>query len=405
MYDALKKYVSGLPSELVPEDSKLLFLEYLEKHWFGKLSLWRRAACDIRLFLADPAASLSCLASTNNLTERLFLQVQRSRLNEYLNKRISSFIVEFLPLLMRHEAVVSFATFPVSKCVLLQTTGRQKGTHLTHASLEGHERKLAEKGLTRYKEKRVHAASDWKMSGIFAVQFGKQPKPATTSAVGKPPVNTNSASQSHLHANPLCCNGATGLVQCAACEGYFHLACYELQESEVHLCLQCLCAHENADPLLAFQRHVADSSSTADDGDYSPIIDGAHEIKEEDELRAIAKGKKLSDLEPHYRRLLTFQHHKASSAIAPSVPPDANWQPILPAAAAACLVNYYEKRCSCLGFVHDGTKCSHLYAVEAYVRSRDMARKDRGTSAYLVLSRADSLSCRQGYPHALALIS
>jgi hypothetical protein len=105
-YLALVTFVRQLSATLVPEASKKDFLDYLEDEWFGNDCEWRSPACRIRLFLANPASSVSSLNSTNNGTERLFKDMQESGYNNYLNKKLSTEVMTTDAVQERQAAVV-----------------------------------------------------------------------------------------------------------------------------------------------------------------------------------------------------------------------------------------------------------------------------------------------------------
>lgn len=224
----------------------------------------------------------------------------------------------------------------------------------------------------------MHTATDAKQAGLFAVEFGKlvdkSVKPSSAAAFVQKAAALVTGKTTSTGVQPLCCFDRKGVTKCVDCQQFFHLACYDLKESEVSLCLGCLNAQENADPLFAFQRHVVDEDkeATADDGDYTPAIDGITEVKEDDELKALRSTKKLQDLEPIYRRLIKFRQAKAAAALTPSPPSSVSWQPALPDKACVCYVNYPAKTCTCRGFIHTGAECSHLYAVEAEVQKQKL---------------------------------
>jgi hypothetical protein len=104
----LRDFVDELPAELVTREDKRKFKNYMEKHWFGNKCPWRQAACRIRLFAAEATAALSSLNSTNNVTERLFRAIQEAPLGNFLNKKVSMFLMLTLNnLLPKHRDVVS----------------------------------------------------------------------------------------------------------------------------------------------------------------------------------------------------------------------------------------------------------------------------------------------------------
>jgi hypothetical protein len=70
---------------------------------------------------------------------------------------------------------------------------------------------------------------------------------------------------------------------------------------------------------------------------------------------------------PAMRRVLVARQRQVANKLASLVDTSGAFVPALPVGAAFCAVNYYEKSGTCLGFIHSGSRCSHLYAVEALV--------------------------------------
>jgi hypothetical protein len=254
----------------------------------------------------------------------------------------------------------------------LQVEARSQGLQMKTPTMSAQVLRLVQKGIERDKDGRVHAAVDFRESGLFAVEFGKLiPRASRSWLPGlfkEATVSMSSSSSGKAPTSALCCFKLTDLVQCLDCELWFHFTCYGLEQTPLSLCAMCLCAQENSDPSSALRRHVEsreDEAGTAADGDYSPAIDGLMEIKEEEELLAMQSAKTVQDLAPHYRRLRNSQHRKIAAAVAARPEySDVKWVPPLPAGASVCYVLYDEKSCSCLGYVHSGHHCSHVYGVE-----------------------------------------
>ena len=92
-YDGLRKFLDGLPQELVSQAEVTELKSYLEEHWFGKDCEWRAAATKARLLMAPSDVWFSPSANTNNQTERMFLALMQEILRTQIAKSPARFMM------------------------------------------------------------------------------------------------------------------------------------------------------------------------------------------------------------------------------------------------------------------------------------------------------------------------
>lgn len=269
------------------------------------------------------------------------------------------------------------------------------------------------KGATKLANGLVHRDIAWKQSGNFAVQLSdtsaqngqSRQSNSNSNSLSKPLQTTTVESKADKAVNASATRGAAAkkkkknskptkpssaselcqcgepvsssrpASQCLACEKVFHHDCFGLSHmktNEFYICPQCT---ENQRNLLSHEEWWLDevlgsddpAIDVAKDSDYTELDAAADADDDEGEIAdKLKKSKSIKAALPHVRKILSAAVKRAGR-IALVGAPRCVWEPALPQGAAVCYVNYYEKTCTCLGFIHSGQQCSHLLAVEAWV--------------------------------------
>ena len=102
---AYLNFISDLPTQIIPNECKEKLKSYLQNSWFSYP--WKEAMSAEILFHLHPDVRSSPLATTNNITERKFKEIDSTDLNSVINKKMSSITWLLLDSVLYRDAKLS----------------------------------------------------------------------------------------------------------------------------------------------------------------------------------------------------------------------------------------------------------------------------------------------------------